>query len=87
MPTYEYECKKCKLCFEQWQLITEKPLDECPSCGGQVHRLISGGIGFIMGGNKHLANESKKHGCSLEQSGKTCCGRNERCDTPQCEEK
>jgi putative FmdB family regulatory protein len=87
MPTYEYECDECGLHFEQWQSISEKPLGECPHCGGQVRRLISGGIGFIMGGNKYRVDQPKKNDCSLESSGKTCCGRNERCDSPRCEEK
>ena len=86
MLTYEYECKKCGLRFEQQQSITEEPLVECPECDGQVHRLISGGIGFIVGGGKYQNKEQKGHSCLLEQSGKTCCGRDERCNTPPCEE-
>jgi len=86
MLTYEYKCKKCGLRFEQLQSITEEPLAACPECDGQVHRLISGGIGFIAGGGKYQNKVQRGHNCSLEQSGRTCCGRDERCNTPHCEE-
>ena len=51
MPTYEYQCKKCKRRFEEFQSITEKPLSRCPQCGGHVERLISGGAGFLFRGS------------------------------------
>ena len=41
MPTYEYRCKACGHEFELFQLITEEPAKECPTCGGEVERLIS----------------------------------------------
>jgi putative FmdB family regulatory protein len=40
MPTYEYSCDKCGK-FEIHQRITEEPLKVCPTCKGQVKRLIS----------------------------------------------
>ena len=86
MPTYEYECKKCGLRFERLQSITEEPLVACPECDGQVNRLISGGIGFIVGSGKNRFREHTEHHCSLEKTGKTCCGRNERCNTSYCED-
>ncbi|UCE18266.1 MAG: zinc ribbon domain-containing protein [Gemmatimonadota bacterium] len=51
MPTYEYKCKKCQYRFEEFQNISEKPLSRCPQCGGRVHRLISGGAGFLFRGS------------------------------------
>ena len=84
MPTYEYECEKCGLRFDRRQSMSEQPLVECPECGGKVHRLISGGAGFIIKGAGHGGMERHKNGCSLESSGQTCCGRDKRCEKPPC---
>jgi len=51
MPTYEYECNKCKKTFDKFQSITEDPLRKCPYCSGKVRRLISSGAGFIFKGS------------------------------------
>ncbi|HUI91331.1 MAG TPA: zinc ribbon domain-containing protein [Chitinivibrionales bacterium] len=53
MPTYDYECEKCGLVFEEFQRITEPPLTVCkrPGCGGTVKRLISPGAGFLFKGS------------------------------------
>ncbi|HMD69031.1 MAG TPA: zinc ribbon domain-containing protein [Chitinivibrionales bacterium] len=53
MPTYEYECEKCGLIFEEYQRISEPPLTVCkkPGCGGAVKRLISSGGGFLFKGS------------------------------------
>jgi putative FmdB family regulatory protein len=53
MPTYEYECEKCKSVFEEFQSITADPLKKCtkPGCNGKVHRLFSPGAGFIFKGS------------------------------------
>lgn len=51
MPTYEYECKKCKRTFEVFQGIMDKPLQKCPNCKGRVRRLIGRGAGIIFKGS------------------------------------
>lgn len=53
MPTYEYQCEKCGLLFEEYQSISAAPLTQCkkPGCGGTVKRLISLGGGFIFKGS------------------------------------
>lgn len=84
MPTYQYECRACGQSFEREQSITEPALTRCPECGGEVRRVISGGSGFMFkGGGQGRIGRSGK-GCSLEQTGKTCCGRAQRCDKPPC---
>jgi len=50
MPTYEYQCQKCKKRHETSQSITAKPLTKCPRCGGRLKRLISSGSGFLFKG-------------------------------------
>jgi len=64
--------------------MNEPPLEKCPKCGGDVYRLISGGSGFIMKGGQGRFGRSGGT-CSLEDEGRTCCGRTERCDKPPCE--
>jgi putative FmdB family regulatory protein len=84
MPTYEYKCEKCGLTFERRQAITAEALTECPECHGTVSRLVSGGTGFIMKDAGPSGEKSDHGGCSLEQTGRTCCGREQRCGKPSC---
>jgi len=51
MPTYEYQCNKCKHKFEAFQKISDQPLKVCPKCKGSVKRLISSGVGIIFKGS------------------------------------
>ncbi|RPH93309.1 zinc ribbon domain-containing protein [candidate division KSB1 bacterium] len=84
MPIYEYECQSCGLKFERRQAITEDSIRECPECRGEVRRLVSGGAGFILQGSGEGRMGRNGQACSLEQGGKTCCGREERCGEPPC---
>lgn len=40
MPTYEYRCKNCGR-FDVFQKITDAPLTECPTCKGEIKRVIN----------------------------------------------
>ena len=51
MPTYEYQCAKCKKRHEALQSITAKPLTKCLKCGGRLKRLLSAGGGFLFKGS------------------------------------
>ncbi len=59
MPTYEYECQKCKKTFEVVQSMKDAALKTCPKeiCrmrswgGGRVKRLLSSGAGLIFKGS------------------------------------
>ena len=53
MPTYEYQCQKCKRRHEAFQSITAKPLTKCPrrGCGGRMKRLLGSGSGFLFKGS------------------------------------
>jgi len=51
MPTYQYHCPSCGNDFEEFQSITEHPLDACPKCGKKPHRVISGGGGLLFKGS------------------------------------
>jgi len=80
MPTYEYACETCGG-FEVQQSMTEPALTRCPTCGGPVRRLISGGTGFIMGGGGSGGGGTRRDACDRETP---CCGRATRCDKPPC---
>jgi putative FmdB family regulatory protein len=53
MPTYEYECRKCKRPHEASQSITAKPLTKCPrrGCTGRLRRVLGRGSGFLFKGS------------------------------------
>ena len=51
MPTYEYQCTKCKKRHEAFQSITAKPLTKCPKCGGRLKRSMGSGSGFLFKGS------------------------------------
>ena len=51
MPTYEYQCQKCKKHHEASQSITAKPLTKCAKCGGKLKRLLGMGSGFLFKGS------------------------------------
>jgi putative FmdB family regulatory protein len=61
MPLYEYECASCGIRFERMQHFSDKPLSECPECGGSVHRVIQPvgiifkGSGFYITDNRQLS--------------------------------
>lgn len=51
MPTYDYRCKKCGHEFELFQSMLDDPVKVCPSCHGEVERLIGGGAGLLFKGS------------------------------------
>jgi putative FmdB family regulatory protein len=59
MPTYEYECAKCRKTFEVFQSMKDAALTTCPkdSCAqrswgkGTVKRLLGTGAGLIFKGS------------------------------------
>src|SRR5689334_22944298 len=64
MPTYEYECQKCGHHFEQFQLISAKPLTRCPKprCKGKVKRLLGTGAGLLFKGSGFYITDYRSHG-------------------------
>jgi putative FmdB family regulatory protein len=89
MPTYEYECQKCKKVFEVFQKITDKPISICPDkkCKGKVKRLISAGAGFIFKGSGFYATDYRSQGYKKKEKEEkpslpTCktCDKKESCN-------
>jgi putative FmdB family regulatory protein len=50
MPTYEYRCPNGHE-FEKFQRITEPPAAQCPACGKEATRMLSGGAGLLFKGD------------------------------------
>jgi putative FmdB family regulatory protein len=71
MPIYEYKCKVCSSISEFLTGADNKKPLFCKKCG-------SLDIERIMSAASIISQSSKR------QLGHTCCGREERCDTPPC---
>jgi putative FmdB family regulatory protein len=69
MPIYEYRCRDCNVRFEM--LVRAGTAITCPHCGSSsLDKLLSAPV--MLSGQ------------TARQAGRTCCGREERCDTPPC---
>ena len=66
MPTYEYQCQKCKHCFSEFQRIVDPPIKDCPKCGKKdcVEQIISGGSGLIFKGSGFYETDYKRKSSS-----------------------
>jgi putative FmdB family regulatory protein len=58
LPIYEYQCTSCGRKLEVMQRITDEPLKTCPTCKGQLRRLISL-TSFQLKGNGWYATDYK----------------------------
>lgn len=81
MPTYGYECVKCKNTFEVLQKVNDEPITVCPKCGGKTTKvfypvgIIFKGSGFHITdycrpkeSNKEApASEAKKDGLKTKE--------------------
>lgn len=83
MPTYDYVCRKCKDRFEVFQKITDGPLESCPSCGGQVKRLISKGAGLIFKGSGFYQTDYKNPSRAKNNDKPPACP---GCDNSSCDQ-
>src|SRR5437660_10719121 len=70
MPTYEYECLKCRRVFEIRQRISEPALKVCDVCGGEVRRLLSAAPFILKGEGWYVTDypsESRKKAMESEK--------------------
>ena len=58
MPLYEYQCEDCGVRFERRQHINDDPIEICPECGGNVHRLIYP-VGIIFKGSGFYVTDNR----------------------------
>ncbi len=70
MPIYEYHCKECGV-FEVTQRITESPLTVCPTCAGDVRRLISHTSFVLKGSGWYATDYARSNGKSESADGAT----------------
>jgi len=81
MPTYEYECAKCRKTFEIFQSMKDDALTTCPkeACAqktwgkGAVKRLLGTGAGLIFKGSgfyiTDYRSENYKSGANTDSGG------------------
>jgi putative FmdB family regulatory protein len=70
MPTYEYECAKCKKTFELYQSMKDDALTTCPRdlCRqktwgkGKVSRMLGTGAGLIFKGSGFYITDYRSEG-------------------------
>jgi putative FmdB family regulatory protein len=70
MPTYEYECTKCKKTFEAFQSMKDDAYKTCPKekCRmktwgkGKVKRLLGAGAGLIFKGSGFYITDYRSEG-------------------------
>jgi putative FmdB family regulatory protein len=70
MPTYEYQCDKCKKKFETFQSMKDEPLKVCPKelCRqktwgkGKIKRLLGTGAGLIFKGSGFYITDYRSEG-------------------------
>ncbi len=70
MPTYEYQCDKCRQIFEIRQRISEPALTVHDGCGGPVRRLLSAAPFILKGEGWYVTDypsEARKKAKESEQ--------------------
>jgi putative FmdB family regulatory protein len=58
MPTYSYRCSACANQFDQFQRFSDDPLTDCPTCGGEVRRVIQP-VGVVFKGTGWYITDSR----------------------------
>jgi putative FmdB family regulatory protein len=70
MPTYDYECSKCKSKYEVTRGFHEKGGDACPACGGEGKFIYSSPPLIFKGGGFYVTETRKKAGLTYEGEAK-----------------
>jgi putative FmdB family regulatory protein len=58
MPIYAYKCKNCDYRFDIRQRFSDEPLTSCPSCDGQIRRVISP-VGVVFKGSGFYVTDNR----------------------------
>lgn len=59
MPLYEYQCRACGHRFERIQKFSDPPVATCPSCGGDVEKLLSSPAIQFKGSGWYITDYAK----------------------------
>ncbi|MEJ2286079.1 MAG: zinc ribbon domain-containing protein [Desulfobacterales bacterium] len=70
MPIYEYECTQCGKIEEVIQKFSDKPLTNCQSCAGKLHKLVSQSTFHLKGTGWYVTDYANKSGNSDKPSKK-----------------
>lgn len=68
MPLYEYQCQNCGKKTEVIQRFDDAPLAACPSCGGEVKKLISSPAFQFKGTGWYVTDYAGKKGGGAHES-------------------
>ncbi len=70
VPTYEYQCERCRRTLEIRQRITAEPLTRCEACGGPLRRLLHAAPFILKGEGWYVTDypsESRKKAREAEK--------------------
>ena len=70
MPLYAFHCQRCDRDHELLLSLEEAGGARCPDCDGALERLLTAPAAF--------------RNTFPRPHGRTCCGQEERCDSPPC---
>lgn len=62
MPLYEYQCRNCGERVEALQRMSDDPLKECKTCGGELKRLMSAPAVQFKGSGWYVTDYAGKKG-------------------------
>ncbi|KJS83922.1 MAG: hypothetical protein JM58_11800 [Peptococcaceae bacterium BICA1-8] len=65
MPIYDYRCEECGK-FQVTQGIKEKALNQCPTCGNPIKRLISKNVNIILKGSGFYSTDNKTSSTNIK---------------------
>jgi putative FmdB family regulatory protein len=95
MPTYEYQCEKCKKSFEFFQSMKDQPLTTCPKdlCRmktwgkGKVKRQLGTGAGLLFKGSGFYITDYRSEGYRAAAKSESSAGESKTTDTKKTESK
>lgn len=70
MPVYEYRCRSCGRIHEIIQRHSDMPLSTCPSCGGEMKKLISNTSFVLKGTGWYKTDYASGSSSGAHKSGK-----------------
>ena len=68
MPLYEYQCARCGR-FEIIRKFSDPPLLACPTCGGEVQKMLSAPAIQFKGTGWYVTDYARKSGSGKDGSG------------------
>jgi len=95
MPTYEYQCEKCKKTFEYYQSMKDASLTVCPKelCRrktwgkGKVRRLLGTGAGLLFKGSGFYITDYRSEGYKSAAKSESAAGESKPADPKKTEAK